>query len=119
MDYQQQRLAIERATQLLIDIVGGTPGPVIEQVSTENLPGVETVLLRSERIKRVLGFDMTSTAVEAILTRLGLDFSKADTGWKVKTVSHRFDIRIEEDLIEELGRVWGYINIPSRMPLAI
>jgi len=117
VDYQQQRLAIERATQLLIDIVGGTPGPVIEQVSTENLPGVETVLLRSERIKRVLGFDMTSTTVEAILTRLGLDFSKADTGWKVNTVSHRFDIRIEEDLIEELGRVWGYINIPSRMPL--
>lgn len=118
VDYQQQRLAIERATQLLIDIVGGTPGPVIEQLSTENLPGVETVLLRSERIKRVLGFEMTSAAVEEILTRLELDFSKVDIGWKVNTVSHRFDIRIEEDLIEELGRVWGYINIPSRMPLA-
>lgn len=116
VDFELQRKAIERATALLLDIVGGQAGPVIEVVSTENLPHLPSIQLRRERIKRVLGFELPDGEVAEILERLGMDVVTTTDGWHVVPPSYRFDIRIEVDLIEELGRVWGYNNLPTHLP---
>ncbi len=113
VDYALQTVAVERATQLLLDIVGGQAGPVIE-VSNEHLPKTREVTLRRERIQSGLGFRMADDEVVDILTRLGLEMSvKADSGWRFKVPSYRFDIAIEEDLLEELARVYGYNRLPT------
>lgn len=116
VDFELQRKAIERATALLLDIVGGQAGPVIEVVSTEDLPHLPSIQLRRERIKRVLGFELPDAEVAEILERLGMDVVTTTDGWHVVPPSYRFDIRIEVDLIEELGRVWGYNNLPTHLP---
>ncbi|MBV1872935.1 MAG: phenylalanine--tRNA ligase subunit beta [Gammaproteobacteria bacterium] len=117
VDYEIQIKAIERACELLSDIVGGDAGPLIEVASDAHLPETNTITLRSARAKRVLGFDIDEKEIEGILERLGLVFDKASEGvWQVQTLSYRFDICIEEDLIEELGRVHGYPRIPTKMP---
>lgn len=119
VDHQLQCLAIERATALLLDIVGGEPGPLNEVTCEDSLPESKTVLLRKERIKRVLGFDMESKEIEDILTRLGMGCEPAEeNSWHVSVPSYRFDVTIEEDLLEELGRIYGYDNLPVRLPLA-
>lgn len=116
VDFELQRKAVERATALLLDIVGGQAGPVIEVVSTENLPHLPSILLRRERIKRVLGFEIPDADVQEILERLGMDVVTIAAGWHIVPPSYRFDVRIEEDLIEELGRIWGYNNLPTHLP---
>lgn len=119
VDYQLQEKAIERATQLIIEITGGEPGPLVELTNSEKLPEARQILLRAERIERILGFSLAANDVEEILTRLGFDVSKQSEGeWLVSSLSYRFDITVEEDLIEELARVNGYNNIPVRMPVA-
>lgn len=119
VDYQLQRQAIERATALLLDIVGGEPGPVNEVTVAASMPASQDIQLRKARIKRVLGFDMESNEVEDILTRLGMECQAAEAdSWQVRVPSYRFDITVEEDLLEELGRIYGYDNLPVRMPLA-
>ena len=119
VDYQLQEKAIERATQLIIEITGGEPGPLVELINSEKLPETRQILLRAERIERILGFSLAADDVEEILTRLGFDVLKKSEGeWLVSSLSYRFDIAIEEDLIEELARVNGYNNIPVRMPVA-
>ncbi len=117
VDFELQRKALERATALLIDIVGGSAGPVIEVASTEDLPHLPSIQLRRERIRRVLGFDLPEPDVVEILERLGMDVVSTTDGWHVVPPSYRFDIRIEVDLIEELGRVWGYNNLPTNLPV--
>lgn len=116
VDFELQRKAMERATALLLDIVGGQAGPVIEVVSIENLPHLPSIQLRRARIKRVLGFELPDSEVVEILERLGMDVVTTKDGWHVIPPSYRFDIRIEVDLIEELGRVWGYNNLPTHLP---
>lgn len=113
VDYKLQTVAIERATQLLLEIVGGQPGPVIE-VENEHAPKDREVSLRRSRILSGLGFSMDDEEVVDILTRLGLEMSvKADSGWRFKVPSYRFDIAIEEDLLEELARIYGYNRLPT------
>lgn len=113
VDYRLQTDAIERATQLLIDIVGGQPGPVIE-VENEYVPKDREVTLRRERIQSGLGFRMEDEEILDILTRLGMEMTvKAETGWRFKVPSYRFDITIEEDFLEELARVYGYNRLPT------
>lgn len=107
-------VAIERATQLLIDIVGGEPGPVTEAVSEPDLPATAVIALRRASIPRLLGFELADSEVEDILTRLGLRLEAASEGWKVTVPSARFDISIEADLLEELARIYGYNNLPTR-----
>lgn len=116
VDFELQRKAIERATALLCDIAGGKPGPVVEASFPEYLPKLEPISLRRHQIQRVLGFAMDDKDVEEILGRLGMDMVTTDSGWHIIPPAYRFDIRIEVDLIEELGRVWGYDNIPTRLP---
>ena len=118
VDPQLQRTAMERATQLLLDIVGGEAGPVVEAVSEENLPKRNQIQLRRERIGKVIGIEIADEQVEEILTRLGMVVTANAQGWLVQAPSYRFDIEIEVDLIEELARVYGYDNIPNIAPEA-
>ncbi|AOT07610.1 phenylalanine--tRNA ligase subunit beta [Pseudoalteromonas luteoviolacea] len=118
VDHQLQRDAMERATALLLDIVGGEAGPVVEAVSDADLPAAKSVTLRRERLDRVIGYHIEDAKVTDILTRLGLEVSVEAGQWQAQVPSYRFDISIEEDLIEEVARVFGYNNIPNVAPTA-
>lgn len=118
VDACMQQRAIERASELLIEIAGGKLCPVVEALSESNLPAKQPILLRQERLKKLLGVDIAAAQVEGFLTRLGMKLEKLPEGWRVAPPSFRFDISIEADLIEEIGRVYGYDNIPKRRPTA-
>lgn len=119
VDSQLAREAMERATQLLLDIVGGEAGPVVEAVSEQHLPQVAPVTLRAERITQMLGMEMDPAQVEQLLNALELTTTRDGEGqWTVNVPSHRFDISLEVDLIEELARLYGYNNLPVRYPQA-
>ena len=113
-----QRQAMERATALLLAISGGVAGPIVELVSDEMLPAAQSICLRRERLTRVVGIEFDETSVTEILTRLGLSVVAVTDGWQVTAPSWRFDIAIEEDLIEEVARIYGYNNIPNLPPVA-
>ncbi len=123
VDFQLQRKAIERATALILDICGGQPGPVVEAVSETLLPTLKTVTLRAEKVASLLGVAIDDNHTEALLVRLGLGMTKihseSGTVWQVAVPSWRFDIAIEEDLVEELGRIYGYNNLPITIPSAL
>jgi phenylalanyl-tRNA synthetase beta chain len=108
-----QQRAIERATELLIGIAGGEAGPVITVTSSEHLPTSAPVVLRKERIQRVLGMLPDNDEVTDILNRLGMTVTKQQDDWLVQPPGFRFDIGIEADLIEEVGRIYGYNRLPS------
>jgi phenylalanyl-tRNA synthetase beta chain len=118
VDYQLQKTAMERATQLLLEIAGGEAGPIVEAVSESNLPEANAITLRRARLDRVLGHVISDEEVTNILTRLGLNVSAVEGSWTATSPSFRFDINIEEDLIEEVARVYGYNNIPNIAPTA-
>ncbi|CAN5435294.1 phenylalanine--tRNA ligase subunit beta [soil metagenome] len=118
VDFELQNQAIERATELLLAIVGGEPGPVIEQVAPEYLPKRPPIILRKQRIERLLGIPFTTTQVEQLLTRLNFELiSQEQDIWQVSIPSYRFDISREVDLIEEVARLYGYNNIPLHAPV--
>lgn len=104
--------AIERATALLVQIAGGTPGPVNLVEAPAQLPTRAPVALRATRLAKVLGIDIPAAEVERIFSRLGMQASVTAQGWQVAPPSHRFDIQIEVDLIEEVARIYGYNRIP-------
>jgi phenylalanyl-tRNA synthetase beta chain len=117
VDPELPRVAIERATALLLTIVGGDAGPITEKVSESDLPKTQLITLRADRIKRVLGIAIEPASVEDQLTRLGLTVTAAENdSWLVTVPSFRFDIAIEVDLIEELGRLYGYDKLPETRP---
>ncbi|MDP9525575.1 phenylalanine--tRNA ligase subunit beta [Pseudomonas protegens] len=119
VDWQLAREAMERATGLLLEITGGDAGPIIETVSEQHLPSVAPVTLRAERIAQMLGMEMDDSEVERLLTGLGLAVTADGAGqWRVEVPSHRFDISLEVDLIEELARLYGYNRLPVRYPQA-
>ncbi len=113
VDPQLQRPALERATALLLAICGGTPGPVVEQLASEQLPPRPWIELRRARLARLLGVTIADGEVVEILQRLGLELAESDDGWRLRPPSHRFDLTIEADLIEEVGRIYGYHRIPN------
>lgn len=119
VDWQLAREAMERATGLLLEITGGDAGPIIETVSEQHLPSVAPVTLRAERITQMLGMAMDGSEVERLLSGLGLAVTADGAGqWRVEVPSHRFDISLEVDLIEELARLYGYNRLPVRYPQA-
>ncbi len=118
VDPQLQVKAIERATQLLLDIVGGEPGPVVETADESRIEQRPEILLRSARVAKVLGVKIDDETIADILTRLEMRIEPVEEGWRVVAPSCRFDISIEEDLIEEIGRIYGYTNIPTKRTAA-
>jgi phenylalanyl-tRNA synthetase beta chain len=116
VDPDLQRRALERATALVLAVVGGEPGPVIEAAAPEHLPRRPPIHLRAARIQRVLGLEVPGDEVEDILRRLGMEVLAEPGGWRVKPPGFRFDVAIEEDLIEELARIAGYDRIPTTLP---
>jgi len=113
VDAQLPPLAMQRATELLLQIAGGEAGPLIDAVASEQMPQVTEVHLRYARVERLLGIEVARDEVAAILERLGMQLSEQKDGWRVVPPSYRFDIAIEADLIEEIGRLIGYDNIPG------
>ena len=119
VDFALQRQAVERATELLLEISGGEAGPVVEVVSEDKLPQWAVVNLREERVKKLLGLDIGAAEIVDILVRLGLGVEEVTSGeWSVSVPSYRFDIAIEADLIEELARIYGYNRLPVCAPAA-
>jgi phenylalanyl-tRNA synthetase beta chain len=113
VDPSLQRRAMERATQLIVDICGGVPGPVVEARDSQHLPQRKEIVLRKARLEKVLGVSVPDEQVGGILRRLGLEVSETPDGWRGLPPMHRFDMEIEEDLIEEVARIFGYDNIPE------
>jgi len=105
--------ALERATRLLLDLAGGKPGPVVDIAVAAHLPQPQAIPLRRTRIRRLLGVDIDDVEVCDILERLGMQIEPTAEGWRVTAPSARFDIGIEVDLIEEIGRIYGYTRIPT------
>ena len=108
--------AIEVATRLIIELAGGMPGPVTIAELPEHLPAPAAIHLRRARIARLLGIEIADSEVERILRALGMQTAAVPDGWSVVAPRRRFDIAIEEDLIEELARIHGYDRIPTTLP---
>ena len=110
VDPKLQERAIERATQLLLECAGGQAGPVsVARAGSERT--VAPIRVRRARVQHVLGMAVDAATIEDLLTRLGMALSKRDDAWDVTPPSWRFDIRIEEDLIEEVARLYGFERI--------
>jgi len=116
VDFAATRQALERATQLLLEICGGSAG-VISEVRGE-LPKRAAIALRRSRVARMLGIELDNTQIAALLKRLQLNFTANGDDFNVTPPSFRFDLSIEADLIEELARLHGYDNIPAIAPQA-
>ncbi|WAT15939.1 phenylalanine--tRNA ligase subunit beta [Xanthomonas fragariae] len=108
--------AVEVATRLVLELAGGTPGPVVHAQLPQHLPQPSRILLRRARIARVLGIQIDDADVVRILSALGMQLEAFAEGWQVVAPSRRFDIAIEEDLIEELARIHGYDRVPATLP---
>lgn len=116
VDPELPRLALDYATRLILDQAGGTPGPVVEAALPEHLPRRACVRLRRARLARVLGLTIGDGEVERILRALGFEVSADAEGWAVRAPTRRFDVAIEEDLIEEIARIHGYDAVPATLP---
>jgi len=116
VDYETTAQHIERITRLILDICGGEAGPVDDQIV--NLPQRAPVTMRVARAQRVIGIAIEADEMARIFTRLGLDYQFDGEIFIVTPPSYRFDIEIEEDLIEEVARIYGFEKIPARPPVA-
>ncbi|QLB13043.1 phenylalanyl-tRNA synthetase beta subunit [Bisgaardia hudsonensis] len=118
VDFELQYKAMEMATSLLLDICGGEAAEICESINIEHLPKLKQVQLRRSKLDNLLGHHIETNTVTEILEKLGLAVSYSDDIWSVTSASWRFDIEIEEDLIEEIARIYGYNSIPNNAPLA-
>jgi phenylalanyl-tRNA synthetase beta chain len=116
VDPTLQERAIERATELLLACAGGVPGPATVTESPPDLPQRGSVAFRPARARRVIGADIADAEMRGILRRLGMEPEEPGDTWRVSAPSWRFDIAIEEDLIEEVARVHGFERIPETDP---
>jgi phenylalanyl-tRNA synthetase beta chain len=117
VDYDNNLAGVERATQLILEICGGEPAPVADHIAS--LPQRKPVRMRVERARKVIGVPIAVSEMARIFTRLGLRFEQSgDAAFVVTPPSYRFDLELEEDLIEEIARVYGFDNIPAMPPLA-
>ena len=114
VDFAATRAALERATQLLLEICSGAAGEITEV--TADLPQRAPIRLRVARVNQVLGIALSATQIAALLSRLQFDFAEDGGVFQVTPPSYRFDLAIEADLIEEMARLYGYDNIPALPP---
>lgn len=114
IDSTMQREAIERATQLVLDIAGGEAGPIIEIANKTQLPKPRSISLTPEKIQAVLGVAIPAKQVEAIFKRLTFACKKKAQQWIVTVPPYRHDLSIPEDLVEEVARLYGYDHIPTK-----
>ena len=117
VDFELQNRAIERVSQLILEICGGQAGEITEVTTTSELPKREPITLRQEKLNKILGVTFENETVTGILQRLGMQVAMQADGWKVTSPSFRFDIAIEADLIEEIARIYGYNNLPNNQIL--
>jgi phenylalanyl-tRNA synthetase beta chain len=117
VDPQLPRQAMEVATRLIVDVAGGNAGPVTERVLSKHLPQPTAIALRRDRLARVLGLSISDADVARILGALGLAVEAVGDGWQVTPPARRFDLAIEEDLVEEVARIHGYDRIPATLPI--
>ncbi|MFQ5546904.1 MAG: phenylalanine--tRNA ligase subunit beta [Woeseia sp.] len=118
VDPAGQARAIERATELLIGISGGDAGPLTDVADENHLPTAPGISLRQSRLEKVLGTKIDDEKVVEILENLAFEVSQNDDGWTVITPTFRFDLTIEDDLIEEVARINGYDLIPETTEIA-
>lgn len=116
VDFANTRHALERATSLIIEYCGGEAGEITEVLNA--LPKRNEIHLRLKKLNAILGIEVPSQDVERIFVQLGFEVNKTIEGFKVTPPSYRFDIAIEEDLIEEVVRLYGYDKIPSHHPVS-
>jgi phenylalanyl-tRNA synthetase beta chain len=116
VDFDNNVDGIERATRLILDICGGEPGPTVDLV--KKLPKRKPVSMRVARAQKVIGVPIPEREMGVVFRRLGFDFKKKGGSFVVSPPSYRFDLEIEEDLIEEVARVHGFDNIPALPPRA-
>ncbi|MGP1931305.1 MAG: phenylalanine--tRNA ligase subunit beta [Arsenophonus sp. ET-DL12-MAG3] len=122
VDPQLQYRAMERASKLIVEICGGDVGIIIDISHQNSLPKVEKIILTRQKIDRLIGHSISNVNVSQILKRLGFKVIYKKDSWQVVTPSWRFDVKIEEDLIEEIARIYGYnniLNIPLHADLII
>jgi phenylalanyl-tRNA synthetase beta chain len=119
IDPTMQEYAIERASQLLLEIAGGEISSVLSPDNTAEQFTHKSIKLRSSRIERLLGIKIANNLIEDILSRLNMQIEANQDGWTIIPPAFRSDITIEEDLIEEVARIYGYDNIPSILPIAV
>ncbi|QBY43082.1 phenylalanine--tRNA ligase subunit beta [Arsenophonus nasoniae] len=113
VDPQLQYKAMERATQLILEICGGDAGNIIDVSHQTSLPKGAKITLTRLKLDRLIGHSIPDINVTQILERLGCQVIGKQDSWQVVAPSWRFDMQIEEDLIEEVARVYGYNNIPN------
>lgn len=118
VDPELQHKVMDRATRLVLDICGGEAGPVCEAKADEFLPKAKQIVLRRAKLDKTLGHVIPDSDVVEILSRLGFGVQAEAGQWQVTTATYRFDMAIEEDLIEEVARIYGYNNIPNKAPIA-
>jgi phenylalanyl-tRNA synthetase beta chain len=116
VDFDNNIAGIERATQLILDICGGEPGPTVDVV--KRLPKRKPVRMRIARAQKVIGMPIAEKDMAKAFARLGLPSRRERGAFTVTPPSYRFDLEIEEDLIEEVARVHGFERIPAQPPLA-
>ena len=113
VDFNITHQAMERATELVLDICGGKASAINECVDSSTLPKLQTILITREKISSVLGFDLDPSWIESKFKFLGFNITKKNNkSWAIIPPSFRFDIRIPADLIEELARLYGYDKVP-------
>lgn len=113
VDFTLQQRAMERATQLIVEIAGGSVGPINAVINQEQLPARQPVNLRRQRIEKVLGITLANDEITSLFQGLGMQVVENADGWEITPPGFRFDIAIKADLLEEIGRIVGYNNLPS------
>ncbi|MCW8932002.1 MAG: phenylalanine--tRNA ligase subunit beta [Gammaproteobacteria bacterium] len=108
--------AIERATELILEIAGGEVGPIAEKSCDEYIPQAKSVFLKKDKITKVLGVEIDDETVKDVLNRLEMNVVDCEDGWQVTAPAFRFDIEYDVDLVEEIGRIYGYDNLPFTLP---
>ena len=116
VDPALQRVAIERASALIVEIAGGRPGPIVDRQSPEDLPGSVDIELRVDRVNRLLGTELQAADIEGVLQRLEMQVESDGQVLRVRPPLRRRDLELEVDLIEEVARLIGYDHLPSERP---